>query len=147
MIGSIDEFKKVLKDKGLKATPQRVAVHEAMISLGHASADQVCQFIAENNAVKITVSSVYNILSQMSLLGIYAQRLSTNNKMYFDVTVKPHIHLYDRVNNSYRDIEDKNLIDYVTRELGKKKFKGFKLDSIDIQIVCHPSRKVRNSKV
>ena len=86
MTDSIDAFKKVLKDKGLKATPQRVAVHEAMISLGHASADQVGQHIAQNSPVKITVSSVYNILTQMSGLGIYAQRMSANNKMYFDVT-------------------------------------------------------------
>ena len=58
MTDSIDAFKKILKDKGLKATPQRVAVHEAMISLGHASADQVGQHIAQNSSVKITVSSV-----------------------------------------------------------------------------------------
>lgn len=146
MTDSIDAFKKILKDKGLKATPQRVAVHEAMISLGHASADQVGQHIAQNSPVKITVSSVYNILTQMSGLGIYAQRMSANNKMYFDVTVKPHIHLYDKTSNNYLDIEDKSLMEYVTKELGKKKFTGYKVDSIEIHIVCHPTRKPRCSK-
>ena len=38
---AMDRFKSVLKRYSLKATPQRLAVHEAMLSLGHASADQV----------------------------------------------------------------------------------------------------------
>ena len=44
---TIEGFKKVLKKHDLKATPQRIAVHEAMISLGHASADMVTEAIEE----------------------------------------------------------------------------------------------------
>ena len=35
------QFRRMLGEKGLKATPQRLAVHEAMIALGHASAEDV----------------------------------------------------------------------------------------------------------
>lgn len=42
---TIEEFKVLLRNKNLKATPQRVAVHEAMLSLGHASADMVVEHI------------------------------------------------------------------------------------------------------
>jgi len=35
---SIEEFKSLLKGNGLKVTPQRLAVHEAMLRLGHACA-------------------------------------------------------------------------------------------------------------
>ena len=59
---TIEEFKKVLKKHDLKATPQRLAVHEAMISLGHASADMVTEAIAAKGTTKVTVASVYNIL-------------------------------------------------------------------------------------
>ena len=38
---TIQEYRNLLKQHSLKATPQRLAVHEAMIELGHASADMV----------------------------------------------------------------------------------------------------------
>ena len=42
---STDTLIALLKKNGLKATPQRLAVHEAMTHLGHASADQVAELI------------------------------------------------------------------------------------------------------
>ena len=44
---NIEEFKQLLKKHSLKATPQRLAVHEAMMSLGHASADMVTEVISQ----------------------------------------------------------------------------------------------------
>ena len=59
---NIDELKVLLKRHSLKATPQRIAVHQAMLDLGHASADMVSEYI-EKIGVKITAAAVYNILS------------------------------------------------------------------------------------
>lgn len=53
------------------------------MKLGHASADMVCEAVAREGKVRITVASVYNILSQLALRGIYRHRLSSNSKMYF----------------------------------------------------------------
>ena len=58
----IDQFVAKLKKHSLKATPQRIAVHKAMIRLGHASADMVAGEIAREGEASITVASVYNIL-------------------------------------------------------------------------------------
>ncbi|MCI7515350.1 MAG: hypothetical protein MSA53_07285, partial [Bacteroidales bacterium] len=55
---NIDELKVLLKRHSLKATPQRIAVHQAMLDLGHASADMVSEYI-EKIGVKITAASVY----------------------------------------------------------------------------------------
>ena len=93
---NMDEFKDLLKKHSLKATPQRLAVHEAMSSLGHASADMVAEFITRKGETKVTVASVYNILTNLAMVGIYSYRLSANNKMYFDVNTFNHMHLYDR---------------------------------------------------
>lgn len=137
---TVETFKKLLKARGLKATAQRVAVHQAMMELGHASADMVSAKIAETGA-KVTVASVYNILAQLALLGIYKHRLSSNNKMYFDVNSYKHIHLYDVYNHEYRDVMDDELIEAVESALKKRRFKGYKVDNIDIQIICHPSHR------
>ena len=138
---NLEEFKEILRKHSLKATPQRLAVHEAMIALGHASADMVTEEILTQRKAKVTVASVYNILTQLAGLGIYHHRMSTNNKMYFDVNTFYHAHFYDRENHTYKDVLDEDLAALIKSHLGRKKFKGYKVESIDIQIVGRPSRK------
>lgn len=138
---STDGFRALLKKHSLKATPQRLAVHEAMLALGHACADQVCEQISSEGRTSFTIASVYNILSQMAEIGVYSRRLSANNKMYFDVNTFTHIHLYDTTNNEYRDIMDEELIDMIGSRIRNRRFRGFKIDGIDLQIICHPTTK------
>ena len=138
-----EDFRKILKKNALKATPQRLAVFRAMCNMGHASADQVCEYIEKEGEVKITVASVYNILTDFSELGVYKHRLSANNKMIFDITTEDHAHFYDIENNTYRDINIDETIGELKAKLMKKKFKGYKVDYVDIQIVGHPTRKGR----
>lgn len=138
---TIEEFKDILKKHSLKATPQRLAVHEAMIVLGHACADMVTEEISKQGKARVTVASVYNILSQLALLGIYHHRMSCNNKMYFDVNTFYHCHLYDQENHTYRDVLDDDLIDLIHSHLGRKRFKGYKVEGIDIQIIGRPTKR------
>ena len=124
---NIEEFKAILKKHSLKATPQRLAVHEAMMNLGHAAADMVTDAIKEKETAKETVASVYNILTQMAMLGIYHHRLSSNNKMYFDVNTFKHIHLYDQANHVFIDVFDDELVEIIEAHLSRKKVKGYKI--------------------
>ena len=136
----IEEFKKLLKKHSLKSTQQRLAVHNAMLKLGHASANMVTEEIRSQGTTNVTVASVYNILSQIALLGIYDHRMSANNKMYFDVNTFRHIHLYDYVNNTFKDVIDDDFMDNLDAYFAKKKFKGYRVECVDVQIVCRPSR-------
>jgi Fe2+ or Zn2+ uptake regulation protein len=138
---NVEEFKQILKKHSLKATPQRLAVHEAMMELGHACADMVTEAIAKKGTTKVTVASVYNILTNLAMLGIYDYRLSSNNKMYFDVNTFGHIHLYDKENHVFKDVIDEELLNMIQSYLGRKRFKGYKVESVDIQIIGRPTRK------
>ena len=138
-------FKDILKEKGLKATPQRLAVHEAMLKLGHASADMVAEQMESAGFTRITIASVYNILSTLADLRVYSRRMSSNNKMYFDVNTFKHLHLYDRTCNEYRDVLDDELVGLVESRLKGRRFRGYTVDHIDIQIVCHPTRRKARS--
>ena len=140
-VSAQDSFTAILRRHSLKATPQRIAVHKAMQKLGHASADMVAQEIENDGNTKITVASVYNILSEFANLGIYQHRLSANNKMFFDFNTFDHAHFYDIENNTFRDISEDRLINELMEKLSKKRFKGYKVDYIDIQIVGHPTKK------
>jgi Fe2+ or Zn2+ uptake regulation protein len=140
-VPTLDEFRTRLKRHGLKATRQRLEVHGAMMTLGHASADMVTEEIQRRAAVKVTVASVYNILSQLADLRIYSRRLSNNNKMYFDINNFRHIHLYDKENHYYRDVFDEELMELVQSHLKRRKFRGFTVEDIDIQLIARPTRK------
>ena len=137
----MEEFKALLKKHSLKATPQRLAVHEAMISLGHACADIVTESIKEKGTAKVTLASVYNILTHMAMLGVYHYRLSANNKMYFDVNTFKHIHFYDKDNHTFRDVIDDELIQLIESHLSRKRVRGYKVEGFDIQLIGRPSRK------
>ena len=136
----VETFRSILKGKGLKATPQRIAVHEAMLNLGHASADMVVEKLS-SEGVDVTVSSVYNILSTLADLKIYGRRTSSNNKMYFDVNTFKHFHLYDTMNHTFSDVIDDALYQQIEGKLLERRFKGYKIDGIDVQILAHSSVK------
>ena len=138
---NMEEFKELLRKHSLKATPQRLAVHEAMMELGHASADMVTDVIKAKGTAKVTLASVYNILTQMAMLKIYNYRHSANNKMYFDVNTFKHMHLYDSENHMFKDVVDDDLVKLIESYLSRKKVKGYKIESIDIQLVARPTKK------
>ena len=142
-IPNIDQYVLLLRNKGLKATPQRLAVHEAMIALGHASADMVCEWIAANSGQPISTASVYNILVQMTEINIYGRRMSPDNKMYFDIDPTRHVHLYDSKSGQYKDYIDPELSLMVEDHLKHRKIKGYRMEGVDIQIVVRPTRQLR----
>lgn len=138
---NLEEFKAILKKHSLKATPQRLAVHEAMITLGHASADMVTEEIKEKSTANVTVASVYNILTQMASLGIYHHRLSSNNKMYFDVNTFKHLHFYDQHNHVFKDVIDDELVTMIESHLSRKRVRGYKVEGFDVQLIGRPTKK------
>lgn len=138
---NIEHFKNILKNHSLKATPQRIAVHEAMLKLGHACADMVTDEIRKSSHTRVTVASVYNILTQLALLGIYHHRMSSNNKMYFDVNTFKHIHIYDCENHRFKDVIDNELIELIEKHLSGRRFRGYRIENIDIQLIGRPTKK------
>ena len=135
---TLEEFRTQLRRHKLKATRQRLAVHEVMMELGHASADQVQETLRQRGAA-VTVASVYNILAQLADQRIYGRRLSATNKMFFDINNSLHIHLYDRENHTYRDLMDDELQNLVNAHLKRRKFKGYTVEDIDIQLIARPT--------
>ena len=127
---TLEEFRTQLRRHNLKATRQRLAVHEVMMELGHASADIVREQL-ESRGSKVTVASVYNILSQLADLRIYSRRLSATNKMF---------------NHTFRDIMDDELQSLVSAHMKRRKFRGYTIEDIDIQLIARPTgRKPKNA--
>ncbi len=123
-----------IKEAGLKATPQRIAIYESMRKLGHASADMVVEDLREQHP-SLTVATIYNVLESFVNAGLLVRRFSSNNKMYFDVNVYEHAHMYDLDENSYMDFNDPELVKIVMDFISTKKFDKFEIKSVDIQLV------------
>ena len=140
-IPTFEEFRSMLHKHGLKATPQRLAVHGAMMELVHASADMVSEKIAADGQAKITQASVYNILSQLAMCGIYRNRLSINNKMFFDVSNSKHLHMYDMARHTFRDLAGDDNFNLWQESLGKRRFRGYKVEAVDVVILARPNKK------
>ena len=141
----MERFRSILKTKGLKATPQRLAVHEAMLNLGHASADMVRDWIITKGKVAITVASVYNILSQLTAMGLYRIIPSTSGVVWYDSLTKPHLHVYNRKKNEFKDLEDDAFMSRLQAFFKENPPKGYKVDEIDVLLTCHRSRNTKIS--
>ena len=145
-IPDILQFRRMLKEKGLKATPQRLAVHEAMLALGHGGADDVAAWISAQGGTSVSAASVYNILSLLADLKIYDRRSGQGSKMVFDVRTGRHLHLYDTRNQVWRDLDDDALLSWMEAHFKGRRFRGYKIDGFEVQLLCHPTRKGLASK-
>lgn len=128
------QLKAEIQKSGLKATPQRIAILDAMHKLGHASADMVAEQL-KSVFPSLTVATIYNVLESFVEKSLVVRRFSSNNKMYFDVNTYAHAHLYFINDNSYLDYDDPELLELVNDYFKRKSIPDFKITSIDIQIV------------
>lgn len=128
------QLKAEIQNSGLKATPQRIAILGAMHKLGHASADMVADQL-KDIFPSLTVATIYNVLESFVEKKIVVRRFSSNNKMYFEVNTYAHAHLYFKEENRYVDYDEPELLELVNDYFKNRKIPGFKIDSIDIQIV------------
>lgn len=122
-----------LNAKGLKVTPQRIAVLEAVYQLGgHPTADQIIEVVRLNNP-NIATGTVYKILD--SFVGIeLLQRVKTDKDiMRYDAVLEKHHHLYDA--ETIKDYFDEELDKIIEDYFHKKRIPDFHIEEIKLQII------------
>lgn len=129
------DFHLLLKDAGLKVTPQRMAVMEAVFSIeGHPSSDEVSKYVKKLHP-NIALGTIYNILDSLTDKGILNRVKTDKGVMLYDSVGRKHHHLYcnesDRIEDFYDDELDAMLEAYFT----KKKISGFDIRDIKLQLV------------
>jgi len=91
-----DELDAVLRSRGLRATPQRRFVLDALERLGHATPDQVWEQV-QIAAPSLSPSTVYRTLELLEELGVVAHtHLGHGAPSYHLATHADHIHLVCR---------------------------------------------------
>jgi Fur family ferric uptake transcriptional regulator len=93
---STQKLDEALRERGLRATPQRRLVLQAVSELGHATPEQVCDFV-EGHAASLNLSTVYRALELLEGLGVVSHtHLSHGSPTYQISDHVDHLHLVCR---------------------------------------------------
>ena len=85
-----------LRERGLRATPQRRLVLKAVSELGHATPEQVCEFVHAETA-SLNLSTVYRALELLEELGVVSHtHLQHRSPTYQVADHVDHLHLVCR---------------------------------------------------
>ncbi len=124
-----------LNEKGLKVTPQRIAVLNAVYQLGgHPTAERIIEVVRRNNP-NIATGTVYKILE--SFVGIELLRRVKTDKdiMRYDAILEKHHHLYCADSENIEDYFDQELDKIIEDYFKKKEIPDFHIEEIKLQII------------
>lgn len=90
----LDQMKAALRRAGLRLTPQRAAVCQALVnSTSHPTAQALFDSLAAHDAA-LSRATVYNTLEVLARVGLAQQLLvAGDGAMRFDADLSPHAHL------------------------------------------------------
>jgi len=119
---------------GMKVTPQRVAVYEALSSLEHASADEIIRKIQETSPF-ISPATIYNTLDKFVQEKLISRVPTEGNKAFFDITEPSHVHLISEDLSQVCDLKSKELQKVIEDYLCNLSIPGFILKRYQVNLV------------
>jgi Fur family peroxide stress response transcriptional regulator len=130
----IDDIRERLIHKGLKITPQRVAVLEAVSELeGHPTADKIIDFIKQKHP-NVATGTVYKTLETFADNDIIKKVKTEKDVMRYDAIIEKHHHLYCEESDRVEDYYDDELTELLEDYFKKKNIPGFTVNDIKLQL-------------
>jgi len=130
----VEEVITKLKEKGLKVTPQRIAIYEAIIKLNnHPTAENIIEYIRINHP-HISVATVYKILDTLAANRLINKVKTESDYMRYDVVMKCHHHIYYSDSDIIEDYNNDDLSKMLKEFFMKNTISGFKIEDIKLQI-------------
>jgi Fur family peroxide stress response transcriptional regulator len=129
------DYKTKLKEQGLKVTPQRMAVLEAVDVLhDHPTAEEVGNFIRKMYP-NIATGTVYKTLETLVDKDIIIRVKTDRGILRYDAVRDVHHHLYSMQSDRIEDYYDIKLTKLINHYFKKKKIPNFKIADIKLQIM------------
>lgn len=130
-----EEIRNKLVEKGLKVTPQRIAVYEAIVRLNnHPTAENIIDFIRKYHP-NISVATVYKVLDALVTNELIKKVKTERDIMRYDAIMESHHHLYCSESDRIEDFEDTEINELVENYFLKKKIPNFIIEDIKLQII------------
>jgi Fur family peroxide stress response transcriptional regulator len=130
----VEQMKERLQGAGLKVTPQRLAILEAVYNLeNHPAAEQISENIRTAHP-GIAMGTVYKILDVLVEHGLIRRVKTDRDAMRYDGILDSHHHLYCSDSERIEDYMDPELDQMLEAWFSKKAIPGFQIGEIRLQI-------------
>ncbi len=130
----MENIGQLIKAAGLRVTPQRIAVLDALLKCNHPSADKLIGLIRKSHP-NIAIGTIYKVLETFVAKGLIKKLDTQGDSMRYDAILEPHHHLYSKNSARIEDFYDEDLSALIKDYLEKKKIDNFKLSDIRIQLI------------
>jgi Fur family transcriptional regulator, peroxide stress response regulator len=133
MKGSEIRFK--LNEKGLKITPQRIVILEAIAALrNHPTAENIIDHVRKKHP-NIATATVYKVLDTLEENELIVRVKTEKGIMRYDAIVEKHHHLYSAGSDRIEDYFDTELNELIDDYFKRRGIPDFKIDNIKLQII------------
>jgi len=131
---NFSELKEKLTAAGLKITPQRIAVIEAILNLdNHPNADNIIEYIRKTHP-NIASGTVYKVLDTLIKNNIARKVNTEKDIMRYEVIMENHHHLYCMESDRIEDYFDEELDELIREHFAKNNIKDFSIENIKLEI-------------
>jgi Fur family peroxide stress response transcriptional regulator len=129
-----EEITAKLIEKGLRVTPQRVAIFEAIIKLdNHPTAENIIEYIKKKHP-NVSTGTIYKVLDSFVENKLLKKVKTENGIMRYDPFLLSHHHLYCAETDKIVDYKDHELDELLQSYFKKKKIRNFNIQDINLQL-------------
>ena len=130
----IENIRNKFSERGLKITPQRVVILEAIYTLNnHPAADNIIEYIRKSHP-NIATGTVYKVLETLVENGLIKKVTTDKDIMRYDGIIENHHHLYCSECDLIEDYRDEELDILLQNHFKNRSIKGFKIEEVVLQI-------------
>ena len=129
----MDSLVERLREKGLKVTPQRLAIYGLLLNTtAHPTAEELWEEVKKKHAA-VSFNTVYTTLSPLAQAGLI-QKLHMGAAAHYDAKVVPHVHLSCRECGQVDDYEADFGLNLAAVGSRAKRDKGFRAERLDLAV-------------
>lgn len=129
------EYSAKLIEKGLKVTPQRIAVLEAILNLNnHPTAENILDHIRKSYP-NISSATVYKVLDVFVSCGLIKRVKTERDIMRYDPVAESHHHIYCSDSDCITDYNDEELNRLLKDYFNKKQIPDFRIEDLRLHII------------
>jgi len=137
---------RILSEKGLRITPQRIAVLDIVLNLNnHPTAEEISEYMRLNYP-HVPIGTVYKILDAFIEKNIVAKVKTDNDVIRYDPIQEKHHHLYCTDSEMIEDYFDSDLNKLLDDYFRKKQIPDFQIQDVRLQILGKFIRKPSDEK-
>lgn len=131
---SVEDLRVKLKEAGLKITPQRIAILEAVYKFeNHPTADKIIDYIRKNHP-GVATGTVYKVLDTLLGEKLIKRVKTEKDAMRYEGVIEKHHHLYCAKTDRIADYFDAELDQLLKSHFEKKGITNFEIEDIILQI-------------